>query len=171
MTKSTTKRKTTTTRRKTTTSRTAKSKAAPKTTAATAEASAPPEQETAAAQTTAEQTPETASADAPAPTQSETPDTTAAAPAGGLRKKELIDRVVALSGMKKKDVKPVVEAMLAVLGDALSCEEQMMLQPMGKVMIKRRKEVQNGEVLELRIRRSTKTVENDGTDPLAEAAE
>ncbi len=88
-----------------------------------------------------------------------------------LRKRALIDRVVAVSGMKKKDVKPVVEATLAVLGDALSNEEPMNLQPLGKVMINRRKEVNNGEVLITRIRRSVQSGKLPATPPLAEPAE
>ena len=90
--------------------------------------------------------------------------------APSLRKKELIDRVVAASGMKKKDVKPVVEATLAVLGQALSDEEPMNLQPLGKVIINRRKELANGEVLITRIRRSSRAVEAVET-PLADPQE
>lgn len=71
-----------------------------------------------------------------------------------LRKKELVDRVVTASGMKKKDVKPVVEAALAVLGEALSKGEEMNLQPLGKLMINNSKEVSNAQVLNVRIRRS-----------------
>lgn len=88
-----------------------------------------------------------------------------------LRKRALVDRVVAASGMKKKDVKPVVEATLAVLGDALSNEEPMNLQPLGKVMINRRKQVNNGEVVVTRIRRSVPSAQMPDMPPLAEPAE
>lgn len=81
-------------------------------------------------------------------------DTAPDAGATTLRKKELIERVVAASGMKKKDVKPVVEAMLSVLGEALSDGEALNLPPMGKVIINRRKDLPNGEVLITRIRRN-----------------
>jgi len=37
-----------------------------------------------------------------------------------LKKKELVDLVVERSGIKKKDAKPVVEAMLAVLGETIA---------------------------------------------------
>ncbi|HBQ36849.1 MAG TPA: DNA-binding protein [Rhodobacteraceae bacterium] len=69
-----------------------------------------------------------------------------------LRKKELIDRVVARSGIKKKDAKPTIEAMLAVLGEAMAAGEELNLQPMGKVMIKRVMEKPNAKVLVCRIR-------------------
>jgi len=87
--------------------------------------------------------------------------TTTARPAGAseplvptpvLRKKELIERVVARSGIKKKDAKPVIEAMLAVLGEALASGEDLNLQPLGKVMVKRVKEHTNAKVMVTRIR-------------------
>ncbi|MEQ6247830.1 HU family DNA-binding protein [Sulfitobacter sp. HNIBRBA3233] len=69
-----------------------------------------------------------------------------------LRKKELFDLVVARSGMKKKDVKPVVEAMLAVLGDALSEHREMQLPPLGKLKVQRGKEMSDGRALVLKLR-------------------
>ncbi len=70
----------------------------------------------------------------------------------GLRKKELVDRVVERSGKKKRDAKPVVEAMLAILGEALANGEQLNLMPMGKFVIKREKELENAKVMVCRIR-------------------
>ena len=69
-------------------------------------------------------------------------------------KRELIDRVVTASGIKKKAAKPVVEAMLKELGDALSRGETLNLQPFGKGIVKSRKELENAEIVELRLRRS-----------------
>ena len=103
-----------------------------------------------------------------------------------LGKRELIDRVVIASGIKKKAAKPVIEAMLKELGDACSRGETLNLQPFGKANVKRRKELENAEIIELRLRRSklavlaaeaaaeTAAVSPDLTeasDPLAEAAE
>ncbi|MGC9371317.1 MAG: HU family DNA-binding protein [Paracoccaceae bacterium] len=88
-----------------------------------------------------------------------------------LRKKELIERVVTQSGLKKKDVKPVVEATLAVLGEALAKQEPMNLQPFGKLIVNRRKEQPNAEVLITRIRRPRQSVEEVGKDPLADPDE
>ncbi|MEL7133542.1 MAG: HU family DNA-binding protein, partial [Pseudomonadota bacterium] len=73
-----------------------------------------------------------------------------------LRKKELIEAVVDRSGLKKKDVKPAVEATLAVLGAALQDGRELNLQPMGKVKIKREKKLTSGRMLSARIR------QNDG---------
>ncbi|MCX7565257.1 HU family DNA-binding protein [Sulfitobacter sp. F26169L] len=72
-----------------------------------------------------------------------------------LRKKELFDLVVERSGMKKKDVKPVVEAMLAVLGDALAEQREMNLQPLGKMKVQRGKELADGRALVLKLRQKS----------------
>jgi DNA-binding protein HU-alpha len=71
-----------------------------------------------------------------------------------LRKKELIDLVVARSGIKKKDAKPVVEAMLEVLGNTLREGREMNLQPFGKLRINRTKEAANGRVVICKVRQS-----------------
>lgn len=71
-----------------------------------------------------------------------------------MRKKELIDAVVARSGLKKKDVKPAVEATLAVLGEALQEGRALNLQPMGKIKINREKKLASGKMLVARIRQN-----------------
>ena len=76
-----------------------------------------------------------------------------AAPDLALRKKQLIERVVARSGIKKKDAKPTIEATLAILGEALEAGEEMNLQPFGKIMIKREIDKPNARVFVCRIRR------------------
>ncbi|TCP61852.1 DNA-binding protein HU-alpha [Rhodovulum bhavnagarense] len=91
-----------------------------------------------------------------------------------LRKNDLVDMVVETSGMKKKDVKPAVEAMLAVLGQVLSDGRTLSLQPLGKVMVTNKKDKDNGEVLTLRLRRSRQSAEQAADEvktPLAEPCE
>ncbi|MEL7114567.1 MAG: HU family DNA-binding protein [Pseudomonadota bacterium] len=102
-----------------------------------------------------------------------------------LGKRELIDRVVEASGIKKKAAKPVIEAMLKELGDALTRGETLNLQPFGKGIVKSRKSFENAEVVEVRLRRSKQAIAAAGDsasvpepsesavakDPLAEAAE
>lgn len=87
-----------------------------------------------------------------------------------IKKKELIDRVVAESGMKKKDVKPVVEAMLAVMGRALREGEEIVAPPMGKMMVKRVKDLSNARVMTLRLR-SPNHMATPAKPSLAEPAE
>ena len=86
-----------------------------------------------------------------------------------LKKSELIAIVTERSGVKKKDAKPVVEAMLAVLGQALSDGRELNLQPFGKAKVNRQKDVQGGKVIIAKIRQSDRVQEPK--DPLAKAAE
>jgi DNA-binding protein HU-alpha len=85
-----------------------------------------------------------------------------------MRKKELIDLVVERSGIKKKDAKPVVEATLAILGEALADTRELNLQPLGKVKVRREKQMPNGRVLVTKIRQS---MQSDTRAGLPEAAE
>ena len=87
-----------------------------------------------------------------------------------LKKKELIDTVTTISGIKRKDAKPVIEAMLEVLGETLSEGREMNLQPLGKIKINRTKEVQGGTVMITKIRRSNRAAKPD-SDATATAAE
>ena len=90
-------------------------------------------------------------ADAPAP---QVVEETRPAITNELKKPELIDRVVALSGMKKKDAKPVVEAMLSVMGQAITDGEQLNLQPFGRLRVVKTKDLPNGQAVTLKLRRS-----------------
>ncbi len=91
-----------------------------------------------------------------------------------MRKPDLIEKVVVRSGVKKKDAKPVVEAMLAVLGEALADGQEMRLPPLGKVMVNRTKDLENGTAYIVKIRQPKKAsgdADPAGKDPLAKAAE
>ncbi|MEM8656219.1 MAG: HU family DNA-binding protein [Pseudomonadota bacterium] len=87
-----------------------------------------------------------------APVVVDTPQPVVSGPV--MRKRELIDAVVAQSGIKKKDAKPVVEAMLAVLGSALQDGRELNLQPMGKFKINREKKKATGKVLKVHVRQA-----------------
>ena len=87
-----------------------------------------------------------------------------------MRKKELIDLVVERSGIKKKDAKPVVEATLAVLGEAISDSRELNLKPMGKLKVRRVKQMPNGRVMVTKIRQSEPVAQTPST-PLPDAAE
>ncbi len=62
----------------------------------------------------------------------------------GLRLKELVDRVVAATGGKKKDVKGLVEATLLQMGAALQKGESLNLPTFGKVRIARQSKEEGG---------------------------
>ncbi|KPP84842.1 MAG: DNA-binding protein HU-alpha [Rhodobacteraceae bacterium HLUCCA08] len=106
-------------------------------------------------------------APAPVPTVVDGPVPVVAGPV--LKKPELVDRIVAESGLKKKDVKPVLEAMLTVLGKALANGEELNLPPLGKVKVNNQKDMAKARVLNLRLRQPKS--DDAGKDPLAEAAE
>lgn len=71
-----------------------------------------------------------------------------------LRKEQLLDEVAKRSGAKRKDVKPIVEAALEVMGEAIGEGQELNLKPLGKVKIARTKQVANGRVINLRLRQS-----------------
>lgn len=85
-----------------------------------------------------------------------------------LRKKELIQQVVERSGIKKKDAKPVVEAMLAILGETIADGRELNLAPLGKLRINRVKQASNGRVIICKLRQGLPRAENPAADPLAE---
>jgi nucleoid DNA-binding protein len=90
------------------------------------------------------------------------------------KKKQLVDRVHALSGGKKREVKDIVEATLAVIGEALASGESLVLPPLGKMTVNRQKDLASGEVMIVKIRRpgSGKASDTDADkDPLADDQE
>lgn len=87
-----------------------------------------------------------------------------------MKKPELINLVVERTGMKKKDVKPVIEAMLGVLGETLSKGQEMNLQPFGRVKVNNTKDLAKAQVHSVRIRQSKNAI-GDIDEPIADAAE
>ncbi|MBS0564286.1 MAG: HU family DNA-binding protein [Proteobacteria bacterium] len=90
-----------------------------------------------------------------------------------LKLKELLDRVAARADVRKKDAKPVVEALLAVLGDALAAGESLILPPLGRVRVNRTKDAANGAMLTIKLKRGGggKKARDDSEDDLAEPPE
>jgi DNA-binding protein HU-alpha len=83
------------------------------------------------------------------------PDAPVAAEAvPAVRFKDFLDRVVARSGAKRKDAKGVVEATLAVLGDALAKGEALNLPELGKARVNRQKGEGGVETMVVKLRRT-----------------
>lgn len=76
-----------------------------------------------------------------------------------LKKRELIENVVRRSGIKKKDAKPVVEAMLAELGETLASGRGVALPPFGRAKINRQKDLEDGRVLIVKLRQKNTPVQ------------
>ena len=87
-----------------------------------------------------------------------------------LKKKELIELVVERSMIKKKDAKPVIEAMLAVLGETIASGRELNLQPLGKLRINRSEDKSNGRVIVCKLRQSLPGA-GANKDTLAEVAD
>lgn len=87
-----------------------------------------------------------------------------------LKKAELVDLVVARSGVKKRDAKPAVEATLAVLGQALAEGRPLNLAPLGKAKHLTVKDKDNARVINMRLRQPKQAEISDPTplDPSAE---
>jgi len=78
--------------------------------------------------------------------------TTPVVSAPEMKKRDLLEKVVKRSGIKKKDAKPVVEAMLAVMGEALVEGRELNLPPFGKLKTNRVKETGNARILNCKLR-------------------
>ena len=106
-----------------------------------------------------------------------TPDpettTTTAAEVPTMRKKDLIDRVVTATSAKRRDVKLIVEAALTVLGDALSKGEELHLPPFGKAKVNRQRDLGNGEMMIVKVRRNNgmTATSDDSKEALADDEE
>jgi len=69
-----------------------------------------------------------------------------------LRKQDLITEVLRRCDVKKRAAKPVIEAMLAVLGYALAEGRGLNLEPMGKLRINRTEEKEGRRVVICKLR-------------------
>lgn len=78
----------------------------------------------------------------------------------GLRKKEILDLVVAHSGEKRNVVKPVVEAFLDVLGGALHEGRDVTLHPLGKLKVTRSTKKDSAKVMTVRMRQLDKVCDD-----------
>ena len=70
-----------------------------------------------------------------------------------LKKPALLDAIVERTNLKKRDVKPAVEAALAVIGDALREGTVVNLPPLGKLRVVKSKSLDGGAaVVTLKLR-------------------
>lgn len=79
------------------------------------------------------------------PTVVNAPEAVVVGPA--MRKKELIDAVVQRTGLKKRDVRPVVESMLGVIGEAMTEGRELIAQPFGKLRVHKQKTTATKRIL------------------------
>jgi len=94
----------------------------------------------------------------------------ATAPETIMRRNELVDEVVKRTGMKKRDVRQLSEALLIVVGEALIEGRVVAANPMLKLRPVRQKPFNGGVVVTTKVRVST-PAEEPAHEPLAEPAE
>ena len=91
-----------------------------------------------------------------------------------MKKQQFVERVVEETGVARKDVKAVVEATLALIGEALSSGMELNLPPLGKLKVNRVRgegpvrEDGAPEVLILKLRRNPSSQATAATPGLAE---
>lgn len=70
-----------------------------------------------------------------------------------LKKSEFLTRVVERSMRRQSDVRPILEAAMAVLGEALDAGEDIQFPPLGKIKHHKAKHVSGHDVIMVKIRR------------------
>ena len=83
-------------------------------------------------------------------------------PAQVVQKKEFVDRVVAATGARKSDARPIIEATLQQLGEALSAGHTLAVPPLGRARVNLEKDMRGGDVITLRLRRKRATLSGSG---------
>lgn len=80
-----------------------------------------------------------------------------------VRKKEIMARILERADTRQKIAKPIVEATLEILGEALAAGETLALQPLGQIKVKRIDDGEKASVVHCRVRQS-KDVADPETD-------
>ena len=70
-----------------------------------------------------------------------------------LQMRQFVIHVAARAGMRSAQVKDIVEATLAELGEAIASGQTLALPPLGRARINRQRDVSGAEVIVLRLRR------------------
>jgi nucleoid DNA-binding protein len=84
-----------------------------------------------------------------------------------VKKKDFVDKVAAASGVKKGEVKSVLDAALAIMVERVMAGDELVLPPLGKLRLLREKDNGKARIATLRLQVAG---EGEGaSDPLAEA--
>jgi nucleoid DNA-binding protein len=88
-----------------------------------------------------------------------------------LTKKDIVARAVEISGVKKKDARPSVEAALQVVLAALAEGNEVNVPPYGKIRIVKEKAIKGGKMITAKIRVNDGSASIPADAPLAETEE
>lgn len=88
-----------------------------------------------------------------------------------LRRPDLIQAVAERVSLKRSEAKMVFDVVLDEIGKALDANEEVIVPPLGKLMVKKRLEKPGGEMLTLKLKRAEADPTAGDVGPLAKAAE
>ena len=97
--------------------------------------------------------------------QGATPDTEK------VKRGEFVARVATRAGLRPNQVKPVLEAVLAELGDLLVKGEALNHPALGKISVNRHKDLEKADVMVCKLRRLKPEAPATASDPFSTAAE
>ncbi|WP_341861611.1 HU family DNA-binding protein [Gymnodinialimonas sp. 57CJ19] len=136
---------------------------------------------TAAAKTTAPAspepaTPEVATPEAGAAVTPPAPEDVTAAPSGSadddrLKRPDLIEAVAKRVSLKRSEVKMVFDVVLDEIGKAMDASDEVVVPPLGKLMVKKRMEKPNGDMLTVKLKRAAADPAAGDVAPLADVDE
>lgn len=86
-----------------------------------------------------------------------------------MKVKDLIERVAVATDVNRKEVRVIVDAVLAELGKALEANESLNLPPFGRVRIANQKSDASGQMMTLKLRRGGE--KHSAKEALAEPSE
>lgn len=87
-------------------------------------------------------------------------------PATVVQKKDFVDRVIAATGAKKSEARPIIEATLEQLGEALSAGQTLAVPPLGRARVNLEKDLRGGDVITLRLRRKASASQSAAVVPV-----
>lgn len=122
------------------------------------------------AKTSPEAVPEMAKSPAPK-SDIVTPDTAVAAPASvddRLKRPDLIEAVAKRVSLKRSEAKMVFDVVLDEIGKALDSSDEVVVPPLGKLMVKKRMEKPGGDMLTLKLKRAAADPAAGDVAPLAD---
>ncbi len=88
-----------------------------------------------------------------------------------LRRPDLIEAISARVSVKRSDVKMVMDVMLDELGKALDGADEIVVPPLGKLMVKKRLDKPNGRMLTVKLKRAQPEPFAGDVPPLANAGD
>lgn len=125
---------------------------------------------TAAAKTTAPATPEPVAEVTPPAAEDATPSGTPVVD-DRLKRPDLIEAVAKRVSLKRSEVKMVFDVVLDEIGKAMDASDEVVVPPLGKLMVKKRMEKPNGDMLTVKLKRAAADPAAGDVAPLADVDE